>query len=205
MWDRCFGGSTIILHIDGTTAPKTLLTPDRLKCHVHLPPHFVNEHPQSHLAIAHIVQTFIEHVGIPTVARWKRAAHTRGWSLSQSGHATAAHPPAAQLIPVPSSGTTHYIFWGRPWHNLPALTPSPSPASPATLDPSTSTDLLTVELTAAKALADERLGVIVEYEDREDRFLEREQEYLEQQAQLQEEIKYLTERIKGVLQYFYSI
>ncbi|KAJ6535249.1 hypothetical protein DFH09DRAFT_1325078 [Mycena vulgaris] len=99
------------------------------------------------------------------------------------------------LIPAPSSGTTHYIFWGHPWLNLPALTPSPG--SPAALDPPTSTDLLTVELTAANMLADERLGVIVEYEDREDRFLEREQELLEQQAQLQEQIKHLTERLKA--------
>ncbi|KAJ6560839.1 hypothetical protein DFH09DRAFT_1316456 [Mycena vulgaris] len=68
---------------------------------------------------------------------------------------------------------------------------------PAALDPPTSTDLLTVELTAANMLADKRLGVIVEYEDREDRFLEQEQELLEQQAQLQEQIKHLTERLKA--------
>ncbi|KAJ7084148.1 hypothetical protein C8R44DRAFT_894289 [Mycena epipterygia] len=138
---------------------KTLLTPDRLEAHIHLPPHFINEHPQSHLAIAHIVQTFIEHVGIPTVARWKRAAHARGWALSQSGQAGPAHPPAAQLFPVPSSGMTHYIY------TFSGITSGPG--SP------------------------HRLGVIVEYEDREDRLLE-----CEQQAQLQDKIKHLTERLK---------
>ncbi|KAJ6476563.1 hypothetical protein DFH09DRAFT_1342444 [Mycena vulgaris] len=209
MWDRAFGGSTIILHVDGTTPPNTVLTPDCLKANIHLPPHFVDEHPQSHLAIAHIVQIFIEHVGLPTVERWKRSAHLKGWDLSQPGHSPAVHPPAARLIPTPSSSTSHYIFWGRPRLNLPALTSQPLPTPPAVSLPqlahlSKQVNHLTMELAAAQELANERLGVIVEYEERQDHLVEREQDLVSQEGKLQEQIRCLKEKLKGCTRLFYS-
>jgi hypothetical protein len=201
MWDRAFGGSTIILHVDGTTAPNTLLTPDRLKADVHLPPHFVKENPDSHLAIAHIVQTFIEYVGLPTVERWTRSAHSQGWSLSQKGNPRPPEPPSDRLVPAPKANTSHHIFCGRPWRSLPPLataTAPPSPALPTITDLIDQLDALTAQLTTAENLAEERLGVIVEYEDRQDELLQREQELLEEQYTFKEEITLLRAEINGM-------
>ncbi|KAJ7281721.1 hypothetical protein C8J57DRAFT_1500415 [Mycena rebaudengoi] len=203
MWDRAFGGSTIILHIDGTTAPNTMLTPDRMRAHVHLPPHFVEENPGSHLAIAHIVQLFIEYVGLPTVERWTRSAHTNGWSLSFTGNPAPPHPPAHRLIPIPATATSHYVFWGRPWSSLSPLATSqsilapPVPSTPVTELNNQLSDMR-IELAAAQGLARERLGIIVDYEERHDHLLEREQEVLQQVVELQDRIQRLKQKSKAV-------
>ena len=209
MWDRAFGGSTIILHVDGTTRPNTLLTPDRLKADVHLPPHFIKENPDSHLAIAHIVQTFIEYVGLPTAERWTRSARAQGWSLSQGGNPPPPQPPSDRLVPAPKAATSHYVFRGHPWRNLPPLAttqqataPAPSPVLPTITELIDQVDALTAELTAAEKLAEERLGVIVDCEDREDELLQREQALLEEQFAFKEEISLLRAELKGMRQLF---
>ncbi|KAJ7088985.1 hypothetical protein C8R44DRAFT_892605 [Mycena epipterygia] len=115
-WDRTFGGSTIIMHINGTTVPNTPSQPQFLCCSAYLPPSFLANNPASHGPIAKIVQTFIESVGIPTVQQWRDKANRRGWSLTQSG--PGAHPNAASsvLIPAPSPpNSAHYKFNGRPF------------------------------------------------------------------------------------------
>ncbi|KAJ7163393.1 hypothetical protein C8R43DRAFT_1123007 [Mycena crocata] len=50
------------------------LQPERLKAHCYIPPRFLAEHPDAHLAIAAIIQTFLEQVRLPTVDDWKRRA-----------------------------------------------------------------------------------------------------------------------------------
>jgi hypothetical protein len=129
----------MILHVDGTVMPNTVLTPDRLKASVYAPPHFIQENPGSHLAIAHIVQLFIEYVGIPTVDRWTRSARKLWPMKSENTEGQAAHPPSSRLIPdpvpVPSS---HFLFYGRPWGNLPPLSTSqPLPHSDFPIQPTT--------------------------------------------------------------------
>jgi hypothetical protein len=116
VWDRAFGGSTMILHIDGTTQPNTPVQPEYMKAHVYLPPSFIAENPHTHNTIARLVQTFIEEVGVPTIARWKRAATALGWKLLQPGRPTA--PNSSSLPLIPSSASSHYVFPGRPYGSL---------------------------------------------------------------------------------------
>jgi hypothetical protein len=70
LWDRAYGGYTMVVHVDGTTPPKAPALPEYLKAHVYLPPNLVSEFTDSHRPIASIVQSFIEAVGVPTVLRW---------------------------------------------------------------------------------------------------------------------------------------
>ncbi|KAJ7697392.1 hypothetical protein B0H17DRAFT_1197452 [Mycena rosella] len=128
-WDRTFGGSTIIMHISGTTVPNTPSQPQFLRCSAYIPPSFLADNPASHGPIAKIVQTFIESVGIPTVQQWRNNANHRGWSLTQSG--PGVHPNAASsvLIPAPSPpDSAHYKFNGRPFGVLDDLLATMAPA-----------------------------------------------------------------------------
>jgi hypothetical protein len=103
----------MILHVDGSTVPGAPLEPEYIKTDVYLPPNLVNEFPQTHPTIARIVQQFIEGIGLPTISRWKEAARSVGWSLTQSGHVNTPPADNAALIPSQSSRSAHYIFRGR--------------------------------------------------------------------------------------------
>jgi hypothetical protein len=116
LWDRTFGGCTMILHVDGTTVPGVPALPQFVKAHVYLPPNLVEEIPDSHQPISSIVQSFIENLGIPTIKRWKRAGRNRGWPLDQAGHAYGPGLVTHALIPPPTSpSSSHYVFHGRPF------------------------------------------------------------------------------------------
>ncbi|KAJ6617354.1 hypothetical protein B0H10DRAFT_1948429 [Mycena sp. CBHHK59/15] len=97
-WDRLYGGTTMILHMDGTTVPNTPSEPEYLRCSVYLPPSFVDNNPASHPMIAQIVQHFIEGVGVPTVQTWRNLANARGWPLTMAGPAPHANPTSPTLI-----------------------------------------------------------------------------------------------------------
>ncbi|KAF8210734.1 hypothetical protein K438DRAFT_1958957 [Mycena galopus ATCC 62051] len=114
-WDRALGGTTMILHVDGTAHPAAPLTPEYLKANVYLPPSFIQENPDSHQSLTSIAQLFLEHVGVPTVAAWTRRGRALNWSLGQQGIAPA--PPCRNLPVIPSAeapGSSHYVFRGRP-------------------------------------------------------------------------------------------
>ncbi|KAJ7696763.1 hypothetical protein B0H17DRAFT_1130783 [Mycena rosella] len=108
-WDCTFGGTTMILHVDGTTIPNTPALLQYLRCVMYLPPLFVADNPASHRLLAQIAQLFIEAVGIPTVQKC----------------------PSATLVPDPQLTTSaYYRFHGRPVGVLDSLLNLP-PVSPA--------------------------------------------------------------------------
>ncbi|KAF7371856.1 hypothetical protein MVEN_00042500 [Mycena venus] len=112
--DRAIGSTTMVLTMEGTTIPGTPTRPEYLKAHAHLPPCFLTQNPSSKHQVATIVQLFIEHIGVPTVATWERRARTL-WSLPVgSVNVTRASNRYTPLIPTPSPSTsTHYLFRGR--------------------------------------------------------------------------------------------
>ncbi|KAJ6472629.1 hypothetical protein C8R45DRAFT_936524 [Mycena sanguinolenta] len=63
LWDRSFGGTTMVLHVDGTTVPGAPTEPEYLVANTYLPPAFIDSHLGSHAAIARIAQLFLEAVG----------------------------------------------------------------------------------------------------------------------------------------------
>ncbi|KAJ6594080.1 hypothetical protein B0H19DRAFT_1093673 [Mycena capillaripes] len=121
LWDRTWGGTTMILHIEGTTMPNTPTQPQFLRAATYLPPGFVAANPASHPAIARIAQIFIEAVGIPTVQQWRANALLRGWSLTQQGQGAFPNATTPDLIPTPQPNSAHYKFLGRPVGALDAL------------------------------------------------------------------------------------
>lgn len=103
----------MVLSVEGTTIPGTPHSPEYLKAHVAIPPHFLRENPDCHAHIAAIVQLYIEHVGVPTVAVWTQRARARRWPLSQTGSVPVPSPAYLPLIPNPLPNSSHYTFRGR--------------------------------------------------------------------------------------------
>ncbi|KAJ6481139.1 hypothetical protein C8R45DRAFT_1100696 [Mycena sanguinolenta] len=135
-WDRVTGGTTIVIHTPGATAPKVAPVPEQLKAVVHLSPRFIHDHPEAHASIAFLVQTYIEKIGVPTAHDWVRRV-TNFWPLSRSLDTTRrrnfAHLP---LIPNPVKNTTLRVFRGRPEGQLILQTPAPIPLeAPAAIPP----------------------------------------------------------------------
>ncbi|KAJ7306240.1 hypothetical protein DFH08DRAFT_824688 [Mycena albidolilacea] len=173
-WDRTFGGTTMIMHVDGTTVPNTPVQPEYLRAATYLPPLFIANNPASHGPIARIVQMFLESVGVPTVQQWWNNVLQRGWPMNQNGPGASANPPSPLLIPLPYvQGSAHYKFSGRAFGALdPPL--ASAPAAPSTVplfvipddDDDTSLNLMdALERTAyAEAEAHQRLDRIHELE-----------------------------------------
>ncbi|KAJ7142729.1 hypothetical protein C8R44DRAFT_974318 [Mycena epipterygia] len=122
-WDRVFGGTTMIMHIEGTTVPNTPPLPQYLRSSTYLPPSFIAENPASHAPIARIAQLFIEAVGVPTVQSWRHKANRRGWPLTQDGPTPRANNNSPILIPQPAPDSAHYKFNGRPVGAIDTLVP----------------------------------------------------------------------------------
>lgn len=119
LWDRAYGGYTMILHVDGAIPPASLPLPENLEAHVYLPPNLLGEFQTAHEPIAHVVQCFIEAVGVPTAMRRQRAEAALGWLLMDDTEAVPA-PPACSpsTINHNTSQTAHYVFSGRPYGSL---------------------------------------------------------------------------------------
>ncbi|KAJ7691313.1 hypothetical protein B0H17DRAFT_1201168 [Mycena rosella] len=60
LWDCTFGGTTMIMHVEGTTVPNTPALIQYLHCGTYLPPSFIADNPASHGPIARIIQMFLE-------------------------------------------------------------------------------------------------------------------------------------------------
>ena len=113
----------MVIHIEGATVPGAPNLPEYLKADVYLPPHLVDEHPECHVPIASMVQTFIEEIGIPTVNRYMVAGHKFGWNFTQnmSTHALPSSHNLPLIPPPEKPSSAHYVFRGRPYGSIPLL------------------------------------------------------------------------------------
>ncbi|KAJ7785381.1 hypothetical protein B0H14DRAFT_3506941 [Mycena olivaceomarginata] len=132
LWDRTFGGTTMVLHVDGTTVPGTPAEPQYLRASTYLPPDFVDSHEGSHVAITRIAQLFLEGIGVPTVQQWAANARACDWLLTQPTTHTTPNESSPDLIPTPPVGSAHYKFFGRRVGELERMlvrerTPAPIP------------------------------------------------------------------------------
>ena len=132
MWDRVSGGSTLIMHVNGTSIPGAPARPEFLKAHVYFPPSLVSNHPNLKDPIKCLVQSFIETVGTQTVANWTAAARNQfNYSLNAPSHSVRPNAQAP-TFPTPEPGTSHYIFLGQPASQSSLLAPG-LPLSPSTV------------------------------------------------------------------------
>ncbi len=71
--DRISGGVTLLLHIDGNQAPGTKLVPEAVKVQAYITPHIKMEIAGGDVAVARIVQMFVESIALPSIKRWQQA------------------------------------------------------------------------------------------------------------------------------------
>lgn len=143
----------MVLHVNGTTPPGSVVAPKYLKAQVYLPPPLVDHHPELRPTIMCIVQQFIESIGVVTVRNWTSHAKTQlGYSLNQPG---VCFPNGCIYdVPQPENGTSRYVFLGQPtgaFSTSTSTSPSPAslPASTAYSDDET-VDPVILELLAAQ-------------------------------------------------------
>jgi len=121
LWDRTFGGATLILHVEGTTRPNAPRRPEHVKADVYFPGYLIKEDPRISPIISELVQTYIADIGIPVIERWERCARTL-WPLTQGdGHRI---PPPYPSQPTQPDAILHksstFVYHGRP-----LISPSP--------------------------------------------------------------------------------
>jgi hypothetical protein len=120
LWDRAFGGSTIVIHVEGSHQPSVPNVPENTRAAVYLPPlTVVKELSDAHETIAFIVQAFIEKVGVPTIDRWTAAAKNHlNFPLTMSGSRAPIKSYTSFIPPPVKVGHAHYIFQGLPRHTV---------------------------------------------------------------------------------------
>ncbi|KAJ7692033.1 hypothetical protein B0H14DRAFT_2651821 [Mycena olivaceomarginata] len=163
--------------------------PQYLRAATYLPPSFLAAQPASHPAIARIVQTFIESIGVPTVQEWRSNALLKRWPLTQPGPGAPPNPPSSVLIPQPLPNSSHYKFFGRPVGVLDAILSAIPPPVPVVIiddDDDLNGDLMDAmeRESYAEVEASGRLRRIHELEEEVDGLTARISELEERNAQL---------------------
>jgi hypothetical protein len=128
LWDRTFGGATLILHVEGATRPNAPRRPEYVKADVYFPGYLIREDPRISPIISELVQQYITDIGMPVIERWERCARTL-WSLTQGdGNLLPLPYPSQPMQPdaIPRNSST-FVYHGRP------LTP-PSPHNVTVID-----------------------------------------------------------------------
>ncbi|PPQ88059.1 hypothetical protein CVT25_013687 [Psilocybe cyanescens] len=121
--DHIFGGSTMVIHVNGTNTPGSPSLPEFIKAHVYLPPTTViKEILTAHATLASMVQAYIEQVGTATTSWWTQTAktHLKFLLMQNSSGNPSLLPQSTQLIPILSPAhSVHYIFNGHCYRTLP--------------------------------------------------------------------------------------
>lgn len=121
LWDRAYGGATLIIHVEGTTRPNSPHLPDYTKADVYFPRHLINEDPRYSPILSRMVQEYIVDIGLPVIERWERCAGAM-WSLTQGRNGPVPQPYPAQTVPASfPNGSSKFIYHGRSVNGNPTL------------------------------------------------------------------------------------
>ena len=124
-WNHAYGGSTLIVHVEGAMVPGVPSLLEYLKADVYLPPHLVQEYPDCRRTVAAIVQAYIEEIGVRTAERYTAAGQDFGWSFSSGGPVILPNSDNLPIFPAPAKqGSSHYILCGCPYGSLALLASS---------------------------------------------------------------------------------
>ncbi|KAG1840346.1 hypothetical protein F4604DRAFT_1598931 [Suillus subluteus] len=102
--DQLSGGSTIVLHHPGATAPNADLSMENISANVYLNPKVLYNLPELHVIAAELVQSFIERWAIVIAQKFKERHIAHQWKqdvLEQQPLASAPHRDSHPLIPQP--------------------------------------------------------------------------------------------------------
>lgn len=116
--DRLTGGSTLLFHHPGATAPGSDIVPELLKADIYVNPRVLGEDINLHQAVAEMSQLFIEHFAAPLAHQFAASCMLNNWP-TQSASSTTLSRPSAQpsilpLIPaLISRSSCHFQVCGR--------------------------------------------------------------------------------------------
>ena len=115
LWDRSFGGATLIIHVEGATHPNALMQPKYIKSDVYFPGYLIKENPHFSPIISKLVQKYIVNIGMPVIERWERCARLI-WSMTQGKDTQVPLPYPSQPIQpyVTPRGSSTFIYNGCP-------------------------------------------------------------------------------------------
>ena len=112
--DWTFGGMTLIVHIEGTTRPRSPNEPEYIKADIYFPGHMIREVPYTSKVVSDIVQHFIHNIGIPTIERFNRCAKLL-WNMPlYSGPIPAPYPIQTTSPNASPPGSSVFTYYGRP-------------------------------------------------------------------------------------------
>ena len=120
LWDRTFGGATLILHVEGATRPNSLKLPEYIKSDVYFPGYLIEANPRFSPIISELVQKFIVDIGMPVIERWEQCARSI-WPLTQ-GAGRGVPPPYPSQPMQPDAiprGSSTFVYNGRPSSDQP--------------------------------------------------------------------------------------
>ncbi|CAK5272792.1 unnamed protein product [Mycena citricolor] len=118
MLDRSTAGTTFIFHCTGRVPPSESSAVENMKADVYIPPGFFTDHPDADPAIAYLVQTCFEQIGLRACQSWWRRANAR-WGMFPTIYDVRHPRTPTRLIPYPeTAGSAHFKFQGRPVHSL---------------------------------------------------------------------------------------
>jgi hypothetical protein len=114
LWDRTFGGATLILHVEGATCPNAPRLPEYIKSDVYFPGYLIEVDPRFSPVILELVQKFIVDIGMPVIDRWEQCTRSI-WPLTQGAGSRIPLPYPSQPV-QPSAiprGSSRFIYNGR--------------------------------------------------------------------------------------------
>jgi hypothetical protein len=111
--DRTFGGTTLIVHVEGATRPGSPNEPEYVKADVYFPGHMIREEPYISIVVSDIVQQFIRDIGIPTIERFNRCSRLL-WNMSSYSGPIPAPYPMQTALPIASPpGSSVFTYYGK--------------------------------------------------------------------------------------------
>ncbi|EIW76036.1 hypothetical protein CONPUDRAFT_158807 [Coniophora puteana RWD-64-598 SS2] len=114
--DRLTGGVSLFLHHPGAVKQNKNVEPENLRVSSYLNPRFLALHPEAHITIAELAQTFIENVACANAKDFRDLRSQHCWpDKGFSDEPSVVNFTSLPIIPKPSaSSNNRFVFQGRP-------------------------------------------------------------------------------------------
>lgn len=115
LWDRAYGGATLILHVEGTTGPNTPKSPEYIKSDVYFPGYLIQAYPNFSPIISELVQKFIVNIGMSVIEKWEQCAG-KFRTLTQGKGGPIPNPYQSRPMQPEATprGSSDFVYTGSP-------------------------------------------------------------------------------------------